>query len=165
MSSCNQAKDKYDPYNSETPMDSTVVTNNSIFEVDFKNTDANVKNIHVKLNDANGYDALFDTGCSGMMISTLELVELFKSGTLTKDDYIGETYVTLADGTGLTHQVYNIRSVSVTDRSGETHTLRDIRATVTENPAAAIIIGNAVIDNLAKNNYTVDLKNKVIKFE
>ena len=100
-----------------------------------------------------------------MMIATLELVELFKSGTLTKDDYIGETYVTLADGTGLTHQVYNIRSVSVTDRSGETHTLRDIRATVTENPAAAIIIGNAVIDNLAKNNYTVDLKNKVIKFE
>lgn len=165
ISSCNQAKDKYDPYNTETSNDSTEITNSSYFEIDFKKTEANVKNIHVKLNDSNGYDALFDTGCSGMMISSLELIELIKSGTLTKDDYVGESTVSLADGSVITHPVYNIRSVSVTDKNGTVHTLNDIYATVAENPGADVIIGNAVIDNLAKNSYTVDLKNKVIKFE
>lgn len=165
ISSCNQAKDKYDPYNTAAAKDSTDIANSSYFEVDFKKTEANVKNIHVKLNDANGYDALFDTGCSGMMISKLEWAELLKSKTLTKDDYVGESYVTLADGSVITHPVYNIHSVSVTDKNGNVHTLNDIYVTVAENPEADVIIGNAVIDNFAKNSYTVDLKNKVIKFE
>lgn len=165
FSSCNQAKDKYDPYNTGTSNDSTEITNSSYFEIDFKKTEANVKNIHVKLNDAIGYDALFDTGCSGMMISELEKAELLKSKTLTNADYVGESYVTLADGSVITHPVYNLRSVSVIDRNGITHTLNDIYVTVAENPEADVIIGNAVIDNLAKNSYTVDLKNKVIKFE
>lgn len=165
FSSCDQKKEKYDPYKTGAPTENVKTSNSTSFEVDFKNTDSNTKNIHIKLNDANGYDALFDTGCSGMMISSLELIDLIKSGTLTENDYVGQSTVTLADGSQVKHPIYNIRSISLTDKTGVTHTLNDILATVEKNPEANMIIGNSVIDNFAKNHYTVDLKNNVIIFD
>ena len=81
FSACNSKKNEYDPYKingKEKKVDSK-----SSFEVSFKKTDANLKTIHVKLNN-NGYDALFDTGCSGMLISSLELMELIKTNTTSK---------------------------------------------------------------------------------
>lgn len=163
--SCNQKKEKYDPYKTSESKESIDISNETSFEVAYKNTDANTKNIHVKLNDANGYDALFDTGCSGMMISSAELFDLIKSGTITRNDYVGQSTVTLANGLQVEHEMYNIRSISITDKNGIVHTINDILATMEENPAANIIIGNAVIDNFANNHYTVDLKNKVIIFD
>ena len=82
ISACNSKKNEYDPYKingKEKKVDSK-----SSFEVSFKKTDANLKTIHVKLNN-NGYDALFDTGCSGMLISSLELMELIKTNTISRN--------------------------------------------------------------------------------
>lgn len=161
--SCNSRKNEYDPYTvgGKTKKPET----KAYFEVDFKKTETNVKTIHIKLNDSNGYDALFDTGCSSMLISTLELVELVKSGTLTGNDYVGESVSTIADGTQIKNPIYNIRQVTIVDKDGKPHTLRDIKATVVDNPGADVLIGSAVIDNIAKKQYTVDLKKKVIRFE
>jgi len=165
FASCEQKKkNQYDPY-SITDISSKKQSSGAGFEVDFKKTGANLKTIHIKLNDTNGYDALFDTGCSGMLISELEFMELIKSKTITKDDYMGTATASIADGSEITNAVYNIRSITVVDKSGKPHTLNDIKATVVDNIAADILIGSSVIDNLAKNSYTVDLNKKVIRFQ
>lgn len=161
--SCGQKKDEYDPY--KITSTKKEVKKSSSFEVDFKKTTANLKTIHVKLNGANGYDALFDTGCSGMLISRLEYIDMAKSGTIVQSDYLYDSKSTIADGTEIVNPVYNIREVTLTDKEGKPHTLRDIKATVVENIAAEILIGSAIIDNLAKNSYTVDLNKKVIRFQ
>jgi len=165
FASCEQKKkNQYDPY-SITDVSSKKQSPGAGFEVDFKKTGANLKTIHIKLNDTNGYDAIFDTGCSGMLISALEFRELIKSKTITVNDYKGNVTSSIADGSEIINATYNIRSITVVDKNGKSHTLNDIRATVVENIEAEILIGSSVIDNLAKNSYTVDLNKKVIRFQ
>lgn len=161
---CGQ-KTTYDPYKLSPQNDSVVSVNGNGFEVDFKTNESNTKTIHIKLNDVVGKDALFDTGCSGMLISSLEIQDLLKEGAISKDDYLGESRSNIADGSVMTNARFNIREVSVTDKNGISHTLHDIAATVVENPGANILIGTAVIDNLATHSYTVDLDKKVIRFQ
>lgn len=161
--SCGSRENEYDPY--AVTADSTAVSNTSYFEVEFKKTDSNLKTVHVKLNDTNGYDALFDTGCSGMLISSLELVELLKNGTISSDDYMGDASVSIADGSVVKHPMYKIREVKMIDKNGKGHSVTDIVATVVDNPGADVLIGSAIIDNLAKKSYTVDLRKNLIRFE
>ncbi|MDO4801001.1 MAG: hypothetical protein Q4A15_02425 [Prevotellaceae bacterium] len=162
ITACNFKKDKYDPYKingKEKKMESK-----SSFEVNFKKTESNLKTIHIKLNN-NGYDAIFDTGSSGMLISPLELIELMKTHTISDNDYIGVDNGSIADGSEIKIPIYNIKRVTVVDNNGKEHVLPDIQAAVVDNIAANILIGSSVIDNLAKKSYTVDLSKKVIRFE
>lgn len=162
FAACEKKKDQYNPYAIKSK---TEKKQKNAFEVGFKKTEANLKTIHVKLNDKNGYDALFDTGCTGMLISYLEFMELIKSKTVTDNDYVGIVTSTIADGSQIENPVYNIRSVTVVDKKGEPHVLRDVKATVVKNPGADILIGNSLIDKWAKNSYTIDLTKKVIRFQ
>ncbi len=162
--SCKSKKNEYDPYELTDIPDKEEVSMNT-FEIDFKKTANNLKTIHIKFNDTNGHDALFDTGCSGLLISSLELVELFKSNTITENDYLGESYTTIADGSTIKIPRYNIREVSVTDKNGKVHSLRDVEAQIVRDLDADILVGNSIIDNLAKRSYTIDLDKKVIRFQ
>lgn len=161
--SCNQKKNEYDPYKISSGTKKEV--KKSSFEIEFKKTETNVKTVHIKLNGTNGYDAIFDTGCSGMLISNLEYIGMQKSGTITQNDYVGTERNSIADGSVVENPVVNIREVTLIDKEGKQHTLRDIKATVVENIAASILIGSSVIDNLAKNSYEVDLNKKIIIFK
>jgi len=164
LTSCNSKKDEYDPYKISGGKSKQEVSKNA-FEVDFKATDANVKTIHINLNGSNSYDALFDTGCSTVSISLQELKDMMKQGTISAEDVIGYGISTIADGSNLEEVIVNLREISIVDKNGKAHTLRDIHASVVPNERAAILIGSSVIDNLAKKSYTVDLKKKVIRFE
>ena len=135
------------------------------FEIPFKVTESDVKTIHVKLN-TNGYDVLFDTGCSTVLISSHEIEDMLKQHTLTLSDFIDEVSVaTIADGSTLINHVVNIHTITVVDNKGEEHVLRDVKATVVDKPTADILIGTSVIDRLCKKSYTVDLERKIIIFQ
>ena len=68
---------KYIPVSSPQREDSTEVTHidqnigdkAKKFVIAYKQTNSGVKTVHVKLNDAASFDAIFDTGCAGMLIS------------------------------------------------------------------------------------------------
>lgn len=135
------------------------------FEIPYKQHENGVKTIHVKINDSVGYDAIFDTGCSGFTISTQEARSLVKAGTLTQDDLLGQTYSTIANGQTVANYVYNIRQLSFTDTNGEEHTIYDVPVTIMSNPTAPILIGNSVLENLASESFTVDLQNQRIIFQ
>ena len=155
----NPNKAKYNPY------EITPNSNNSqVFEIPFKTTSSNVKTIHIKLNDVEGTEAIFDTGCSGLLISTLEAVSLVKQGTLSSNDNLGQACGSIADGSVIVNMQYSIGEVSVTDVKGVVHTVSNVTATVVDNIEADVLVGNSVIDQLAATSYTVDLANSVIRF-
>ena len=164
VSSCNSKGGGYDPYKIDGGKVERKVESKSSFEVKFKETDSKVKTIHVKLNNT-GHDAIFDTGCTGVSISRLELGELFKEGTLSEEDCRGALEVTIADNTTAILPQYNIKKLTIVDADGREHVLTDIIATVWDNLEAPILVGNSVIDGFAKKSYTVDLSKKVIRFE
>lgn len=164
LASCDSKKGGYDPYAISGGKGKAQVSKGS-FEVPFKKIESNLKTIHINLNGKNSYDAIFDTGCSGVSISALEAVDLQKSGTLTDKDHTSDAVITMADGSQIVQPVFNLREITVVDKNGQEHTLRDIDASIVENLGAPILIGSSVIDNLARNSYTVDLKKRVIRFE
>lgn len=164
LASCGQKK-TYDPYSVSPENDSIIVSDDDYFEIDFQSTEANVKTIHVKLNDAVGKNAIFDTGCSGLSISKLEYFDLLKEGRIADSDYRGEIQSVIADGSVIKNVAYNIREIAVTDKNGKVHILNDVVATVKDNLDADILVGTSVIDNWAKHSYTVDLENNVIRFQ
>lgn len=164
LSSCDSKKSEYDPYKISENKEKKEVSKTA-FEIDFKKTPSNLKTIHINLNGNNSYDAIFDTGCSGVSISAQEAYDMIKQGTLHASDEQSPIAVQIADGSTSMKQVFNLREVTVMDKNGKPHTLRDIAATVEPNMSAEILIGSSVIDNLAKKSYTVDLNKKVIRFE
>lgn len=164
LASCDSKKNGYDPY-SISGGKGRAEASKASFEVPFKKIESNLKTIHINLNGKNSYDAIFDTGCSGVSISALEAVDLQKSGTLAEKDHTNDAVITMADGSQVVQPIYNLREITVVDKNGKEHTLRDIEASIVENLGAPILIGSSVIDNLARNSYTVDLKKRVIRFE
>ncbi len=161
--SCDSKKSEYDPY-SLSEKQNTEQSQTS-FEVAFKKTDTNLKTIYIKLNDSNGFDALFDTGCSDMLISELELQNLLKAGTISESDRMVAQGAIYADGSINYNPRYKIREVTIVDKNGKPHTVKDVIATVVENQVANVLIGSTVIDNLAKKSYTVNLRNRTIRFD
>lgn len=163
--SCGQkGKYSYDP--NKIKSDTTKVENTSeSFEIDFKSYQNNIKTIHVKLNGTNGYDAIFDTGCSSISISMLEYANLCKAGKIHQSDMKEPITVTTADGKQRNIPVVNIREITVVDKTGKAHTLTNIDASVEENIAAPILVGGEFIDNIAKTSYEIDLSDKVIRFK
>lgn len=143
----------------------SIERNDDSFEIPFKLNPSGVKTIYVKFNDVAGFDAILDTGCSGLTISLQEAYSLAKSGTLTEQDGLGTSYSTVATGQVVANGVYNIHELSIQDTEGRQHTIYDIPATVMQNPTAPILIGNVVLDQFAANRYTIDLNNGVIRFE
>ena len=164
LTSCNSKKSEYDPYAISGGKAKREVSK-SAFEIGFKQLENNLKTIHINLNGNNSYDAIFDTGCSTLLISYQEAIDMLKQQTLRAEDELPPVETEIADGSKAMKRVFNLREVTVVDKNGQPHTLRDIAAVLEPNLEADILVGSSVIDNLAKKSYTVDLKKKVIRFE
>lgn len=171
FTSCHNKKNSYVPSCVEVEkveeiqyVESEVKTSKS-YQIAYKEMQNGIKTVHVKLNDSAGFDAIFDTGCTGMLISLQEAMSLVKSGTLTPDDRIGDQQSTVAGGDVVVNSVYRVHEVTLVDTEGKSHTINDVPVTVVENPAADVLVGNIIIDNLAEYAYTVDFKEHVIVFQ
>lgn len=134
------------------------------FSIAYKQDRNGIKTIHVKLNDVASFDAIFDTGCSGLLISLQEAMSLIKSGTLDQNDSIGIQSNSIANGDVIKNYVFNIHEVTLVDTKGRMHTIYDVPASIVENPKADVLVGNAVIDQFADYEYGVDLQRRVINF-
>lgn len=164
---------KYRPVSSPQREDTTEVTHidpnigneAKKFVIAYKKTDSGVKTVHVKLNDAASFDAIFDTGCAGMLISLQEALSLIKAGTFSEKDRLGKQKSSIANGEIIENDVFNIHEVTLVDIDGHSHTIHDVPVTVVENPGADVLIGNRVIDRLANSLYTIDLQKQVIIFQ
>lgn len=117
-----------------------------------------VKYVRVTVNGV-GVNMIFDTGCSGALISVAEANYLYQKGLLSMDDIIGFAHSQIADGSIVENMVVNLREVVV----GDAIICHDVEATVSNNIDAPLLLGNGVLDRAA--SYTVDNENEVIRFK
>ncbi|MDR1813337.1 MAG: FHA domain-containing protein [Tannerella sp.] len=116
-----------------------------------------VRCIPVKINGQE-LDFVFDTGAGSICISTLEALVLVKNGTLVENDVIGSDPFMDASGNVSVGTRINLKTVQIGDR-----TLRNIEATVIENPNAVCLLGQTVLSRFGK--YTIDNQRGEIIFE
>lgn len=137
------------------------IVSSELTEVPYRET-GGVKFVHVKVNGV-GWDMIFDTGCSGTLLSLSEARYLVEKGLLVEDDILGFAHSQIADGSIVENMVVNLRKVSIIANDGETIDCYNVRATVSNNIEAPLLLGNEVLDNVAYD-YTIDNARKVISF-
>lgn len=117
-----------------------------------------VKYINVSVNGF-GFEMIFDTGCSGTLISVAEANYLYQKGYLTQDDIIGIAQSQIADGSIVENMVINLKEVILDGKIRCT----DVTATVSANNNAPLLLGNEVLNRVA--SYAVDNENQTINFK
>ena len=117
-----------------------------------------VKTIRVDLNGM-PVDMIFDTGCSGTLISLAEAQYMYSKGLLTDDDFLGMSNSQIADGSIVENMVINLDQIVIDEKL----VCYDVQATVCLNNDAPLLLGNEVLNRTA--SYTIDNQNKVIKFK
>ena len=120
-----------------------------------------VKTIPVKINGVS-MDMIYDTGCSGLHLSLHELQTMYKNGNFSNDDIIDIEPTLIADGSFAKNGVVIIRSIEIDGDGGKIEIKKPIRATVSLNQVAPVLLGNGVIDEMASGS--VDNRNKTINF-
>ncbi|MCI7359055.1 MAG: retroviral-like aspartic protease family protein [Parabacteroides sp.] len=120
--------------------------------------EAGIKIIEVKVNGI-GLDMIFDTGCSGTLISIAEADYLFQKGLLTEKDFLGLSKSKIADGSIVENMVINLKEVIIADQI----ICHDVVATVSNNISAPLLLGNEVLNRSA--SFTIDNVNKTITFK
>lgn len=125
--------------------------------VPFRNENG-VKYVAVKVNGV-GFEMIFDTGCSGALISVAEANYLYQKGKLTQDDIIGTAQSQIADGSMVEDMVVNLREVIINDQI----LCPNVKATVSANINAPLLLGNEILDRLA--TIKIDNQNKTLNFK
>ncbi len=116
-----------------------------------------VKYLNVTVNGV-GLEMIFDTGCSGALISVAEANYLYQKGKLTDDDILGMAHSQIADGSVVENMVINLRELVIHDQI----VCRDVQATVSGNINAPLLLGNAVLDRAA--TVTIDNERECLIF-
>jgi len=117
-----------------------------------------VKYVNVSVNGF-GFQMIFDTGCSRTLISVAEARYLYEKGYLTDDDFLDVEQAMIADGSIVENMVVNLKEVIIDDKIRCT----DVKATVSANDNAPLLLGNEVLDRVAA--YVVDNENQKIDFK
>lgn len=132
-------------------------TNGEIISVPFKNK-GGVKILDVSINGMK-LEMIFDTGCSGALISISEARYLYEKGRITDDDFVGVAKSQIADGSIVENMVINLKKVVIADRL----LCEDVEATVSPNSNAPLLLGGEVLNRVAA--YSVDNERNVINFK
>lgn len=144
-------------YDNDASADYEQLANAEIVSIPFVER-GGVKFVNVSVNGF-GFEMVFDTGCSGTLISVAEANYLYQKGYLTQDDIIGITKSQIADGSIVENMVVNLREVVLEGKIRCT----DVAATVSANNNAPLLLGNEVLDRVAA--YAVDNENCTINFK
>jgi predicted aspartyl protease len=72
--------------------------------------------VPVSINDAITLDFVLDSGATDVSVPADVVLTLMRTGTITRDDFLGSKEYTLADGTVVPSQTFRIKSLKVGDR-------------------------------------------------
>ena len=125
--------------------------------VPFRNENG-VKYVAVTVNGV-GLEMIFDTGCSGALISVAEANYLYQKGKLTQDDILGTAQSQIADGSVVENMLVNLEEVVINDQIR----CPNVKATVSANINAPLLLGNEILDRLA--TITIDNENETLNFK
>ena len=141
----------------ETTEESLYAQSGDEIVVPYRNENG-IKYVSVKVNGV-GFEMIFDTGCSGALISVAEANYLYQKGKLTQDDIIGISQSQIADGSVVENMVVNLKEVVINDQI----LCPNVKATVSGNINAPLLLGNEILDRLA--TIKIDNENETINFK
>lgn len=144
-------------YDNEVSFDYEQMPDTEIVSIPFTEK-SGVKYVNVSVNGF-GFEMIFDTGCSGTLISVAEANYLYQKGYLTEDDIMGVTQSQIADGSIVEDMVINLKEVIIDGKI----TCPNVTATVSSNNNAPLLLGNEVLNRVAA--YAVDNENQTINFK
>lgn len=150
FSSCEQKK-QAPPYNLDN-------RNKSSISIPYEEM-GGVKVIPVKVNGVT-MNMIYDTGCSGLHMSLNEVQTLAKNGKISNEDILDAEFSTIADGSIVQNGTLNIKEIEIGGKEGLV--LHNVKASVSLNQDAPVLLGNAVLDELA--SVEVDNVEKTINF-
>ena len=156
----NGVETEMEDYTQESPTGNEgfeTVNSTNIISVPFTE-DRGVKYVNVSVNGF-GFKMIFDTGCSGTLISVAEANYLYQKGYLTQDDILGVSQSQIADGSIVENMVINLKEVIIDGKIA----CSDVTATVSANNSAPLLLGNEVLNRVAA--YAVDNESKTINFK
>lgn len=143
-------------FDNEVSSDYEQMTNAEIVSIPFTEK-GGVKYVKVSVNGF-GFEMIFDTGCSGTLISVAEANYLYQKGYLTENDIMGVSQSRIADGSIVENMVINLKEVILDGKIRCT----DVTATVSADNNAPLLLGNEVLNRVAA--YAVDNENQTINF-
>ena len=82
---------------------------------------------------------VFDTGASSVSISSAEAFVLYKQGSLTIDDYVAETKLSIANGDIIPGTKVLLKNVNIGGID-----LYDVQAVIIDEPQAPLLVGQSV---------------------
>lgn len=116
-----------------------------------------VRTIQVRINDCAEFPMIFDTGCSGLLISSAEAYILAKQGCISTKDIKGYEMSTIADGSIVQNMVIVLHEIRIGDL-----VTYNVEASVSDNLEAPLLLGNGVLNQVKE--FTTDNYNKTIIF-
>lgn len=157
-SSCSEKKKKKAVYNAIEKYDDGNLYAQSGDEIRVPYTEiGGVKYVNVRVNGIQ-FEMIFDTGCSDALISISEFNYLKSKGLISGNDILGKGKSQIADGSIVEETIVNLSEVVIDDQVRCT----DIRAGVSKNANAPLLLGNAVLDKFA--TVTIDTENSTLNF-
>lgn len=156
LSSCGKEKKRPVYYDSDEVEEVLYAQSGEEVIVPYRNENG-VKYVEVAVNGVE-FDMIFDTGCSGTLISVAEANYLYQKGLLSQEDVIGVARSQIADGSIVENMVVNLKEVVIDGRIA----CSDVNATVSGNVQAPLLLGNEVLDRVAI--ITIDNTNQILKF-
>lgn len=103
------------------------------------------------------FEFCFDTGASGVHMSLNEALLLQKQGKLSGEDFRGETQLSIADGSVVPGKIVVLKTFEVAGV-----TLRDVKAYISENMVASLLLGQNVMSQFG--SFTMDYNNSTVTF-
>ncbi len=159
----NEHKDRLSAQQTNTAQQDSMLTENGQDQIQGPRT------IHMRKGDGGVYyvpmrvngqelEFCFDTGAGIISISRLEAALLLKQGKINKDDVIGESQATIADGSTVHGTRINLREVELAGVI-----LRDVEADISDNDSAPLLLGQSAMSRFGA--FKVDYKKQTITFE
>lgn len=95
---------------------------------------------------------ILDSGASDISLSPDVVLTLIRTGTITKDDFIGSNTYRFADGTTAQSDIVNLREIKIGSR-----TIPNVRASISNSIDAPLLLGQSLLNRLG--TVTMDYTN------
>lgn len=113
--------------------------------IKMQKSQSGVYEIPVELNGVLKISFIFDTGASDVSISPDVALTLIRTGTITKQDYIGTQTYTFADGTTAESAVFILREVKI-----DNYIIKNVTASISNSLSAPMLLGQSVMQRLGR---------------
>jgi aspartyl protease family protein len=111
--------------------------------------DNSVYKLPVTLNNVIKLDFILDLGASDVSISPDVFLVLYKSGTITDEDFIGTQTYQFADGTTAKSSVFNVKSIQIGNII-----IKNVKAAISNSISSPLLLGQSALKKLS--NYRID---------